>query len=410
MRIIKIITALAVTANIAYAQWQYAQPMPTKRSGACVARLDSLIFVMGGSPNGNNGMSDVDIFEPLKNQWSTQTQYMNKSRINAAAAVHEGNIYVFGGRDRGNNVAEIERYDPLNEQWDIIGTMPTPREAFCVEVVDGKIWMIGGTAQNMDARKLIEVFDPATMKWDTVSHQLNIGRIAPVTAQLHGEIYVFGGFFHGPLQSFEKYSWGFGWSLEGNMLFSAGSAGADKIGEELYIVGGQGHSGSPMSSVQVFSPVNGGTWISKPDLQTARKDLAVIAFESVLYTFGGNTSAQFNTPSDVVEYLDVATSISTGQDFSPNPQTLFLSDNYPNPFNGSTKISIYSPTAEKIVIDLYNLAGQRVATLFNGDNRGWNEFVFNFENINGISLSSGVYLLKLSNQREQRVKRVLYIK
>ncbi|MBN1895902.1 hypothetical protein JW906_15555 [bacterium] len=51
---------------------------------------------------------------------------------------------------------------------------------------------------------------------------------------------------------------------------------------------------------------------------------------------------------------------------SAHPELFRLSQNYPNPFNPSTVISFDLPHSVKIRIDVHNVLGQRVKTLFNG--------------------------------------------
>lgn len=49
------------------------------------------------------------------------------------------------------------------------------------------------------------------------------------------------------------------------------------------------------------------------------------------------------------------------------PEVFSVSQNFPNPFNPTTKIEVNAPTAGYMEVTIYNLMGQRVATLINGE-------------------------------------------
>jgi len=78
------------------------------------------------------------------------------------------------------------------------------------------------------------------------------------------------------------------------------------------------------------------------------------------------------------------------------PDRFALDQNYPNPFNPDTKIS-YSLSAPSVVtLTVFNILGQEVATLVNGNSAaGTFQAVWNGKDNLGRAVSSGVYMYKL---------------
>jgi hypothetical protein len=93
------------------------------------------------------------------------------------------------------------------------------------------------------------------------------------------------------------------------------------------------------------------------------------------------------------------------------PASFSLSQNYPNPFNPSTTIKYEVANAGKIVIKVYNMLGQEVRTLVNGNkDRGRHEIVWDGRNQFGSQVSSGVYLYRLEAGKVVKTKKMLFIK
>jgi photosystem II stability/assembly factor-like uncharacterized protein len=88
------------------------------------------------------------------------------------------------------------------------------------------------------------------------------------------------------------------------------------------------------------------------------------------------------------------------------PDRYSLSQNYPNPFNPSTKIKFSIPEVSKVMLKLYNLLGEEVATLVNEEKvAGYYTVEFN-----ASSLSSGVYFYKLQAGSFVETKKMVLMK
>jgi hypothetical protein len=86
------------------------------------------------------------------------------------------------------------------------------------------------------------------------------------------------------------------------------------------------------------------------------------------------------------------------------PETFQLLQNYPNPFNPSTTIYYSVPSTGHVTINIYNILGEKVATLLDQIKpAGKYEVKFDASN-----LPSGIYICRLSwNERYTSIKMLL---
>lgn len=89
------------------------------------------------------------------------------------------------------------------------------------------------------------------------------------------------------------------------------------------------------------------------------------------------------------------------------PQQVQLRQNYPNPFNPTTNITFGLPEAADVTLEVYNVAGQRVATLVNNSRMNSGFHTINFD---ASRLASGVYLYRLSAAGQVRTEKMTLIK
>ena len=88
------------------------------------------------------------------------------------------------------------------------------------------------------------------------------------------------------------------------------------------------------------------------------------------------------------------------------PNKPYLSANYPNPFNPTTKINYSIPEKSFVKLTIYNILGEEVSTIVNEEKQA-GEYTVNF---NGSNLSSGAYFYKLSAGNFTDTKKMLLIK
>jgi hypothetical protein len=81
------------------------------------------------------------------------------------------------------------------------------------------------------------------------------------------------------------------------------------------------------------------------------------------------------------------------------PQHYDLYQNYPNPFNPSTMISYQIPVSSHVSLVVYNVLGENVAILVNGNQEAGTHTVSFSANSGGQSLTSGVYFYRLESRQ-----------
>ena len=89
----------------------------------------------------------------------------------------------------------------------------------------------------------------------------------------------------------------------------------------------------------------------------------------------------------------------------------FKLDNYPNPFNPTTKISYSLPAAGLVKIVIYNTLGQQVRVLINQEQEaGQYNIEWNSRNDHNQRLSSGVYILRMEAAEFVKDKKLMLLK
>lgn len=131
--------------------------------------------------------------------------------------------------------------------------------------------------------------------------------------------------------------------------------------------------------------------------------------ENMLIVHDGNIANQYLQEFAARYYQFGGTDtilVSVEQSSSEVPSAFALSQNYPNPFNPSTTVSFAIPNVSFVVLKVYNLLGQEVATLVN-DKLNAGTYTAQF---NAAGLSSGVYFYRLEAGKFVEQRKMLLLK
>ena len=89
------------------------------------------------------------------------------------------------------------------------------------------------------------------------------------------------------------------------------------------------------------------------------------------------------------------------------PKVFTLNQNYPNPFNPTTNIDFSVAANGKAVLKVYNILGQEVAELYNGEAQAGKIIQTHFD---ASRLASGIYFSRLEADGKSLVKRMMFVK
>ncbi|NOZ56116.1 MAG: T9SS type A sorting domain-containing protein, partial [Calditrichaeota bacterium] len=93
------------------------------------------------------------------------------------------------------------------------------------------------------------------------------------------------------------------------------------------------------------------------------------------------------------------------------PQKEVLLSNYPNPFNGQTRVHLFLPEAADLRVVVYDLTGREVARLHTGMlEAGEHTWTWNAHDELGRELPSGIYLLRANAGKRTLTRRVILLK
>jgi len=181
-------------------------------------------------------------------------------------------------------------------------------------------------------------------------------------------------------------------SMLAEIEISPDSVDVDVGGTQQFEVTGRNQVGE----VVAFNPTwtaTGGT-IDENGLFTAGDETGI---------FSVTAEGPENTQATAVVNIVVFTSNLNHPEL---PDRVELSQNYPNPFNPTTNIEFALPSAGQVKLSVFNILGQRVATLVDSFRpAGFHSVVFD-----GRGLSSGIYIYRLETKSTVKIQKMVLVK
>ncbi|MCW4023651.1 MAG: hypothetical protein NWF01_01270 [Candidatus Bathyarchaeota archaeon] len=256
--------------------------MPTARQGLGVAVVDGKIYAIGGRDGVN------EMYDPSSDTWTTKTP-MPKNKAYFGIAAYENKIYCVGG------MGEVQAnfvYNTKTDSWASIADLPIPVWYICANIVDGKLYVMGGQLNNAStgySTNANQVYNIATDSWTTAT-PLPKATQSYVSTVINGKIWVIG--IHnehkiaGDMQIYDPVN--DSWAIKSG-AWNPSSSGVLTSGvfapQRFYQLGGT--DGIFFKSWnKVYDPSND-SWSEGAAMPTARGWLGVAVVDDVIYAIGG---------------------------------------------------------------------------------------------------------------------------
>jgi hypothetical protein len=125
------------------------------------------------------------------------------------------------------------------------------------------------------------------------------------------------------------------------------------------------------------------------------------------YTLSGYDDIGFSLkPEFVYGTISIATAADEDEQEGSIPDDFELFQNYPNPFNSGTRIGYALPYETDVVIEIYNLLGERIVRIEKGlQHSGYHEIEFD-----ASGLKSGYYFYRIRAGDFTQTKKMLFLK
>ena len=165
--------------------------------------------------------------------------------------------------------------------------------------------------------------------------------------------------------------------------------------EQILVYTDQASRDSSIYSFQVITERDCNSHISK--YQVYNKDTAKFEDNPINLNREGYSIVKFEN-------------ITNENDSSTN-DNFIQHNNYPNPFNPTTTISLNLPIDQNVSLEIFNIKGQKVTTIYSGKlDKGKHSMVWNGTNSSNKAVASGVYFYKLQTADETFNRKMLLMK
>jgi hypothetical protein len=288
-------------------------------------------------------------------------------RADLSANVVDNKIYLIGGKRYSsispfyNETNTNDVYDPGNDTWSTAAPLPMAVQGYSSAVFNGKIYVIGGTNESMSLQNTVitdatQVFDPKSGNWSIAEKLPGVESYGAAAAtegyMAPARIYCMGGYSNVDLsrQVQVYYPANNSWSTAESMPVARSYLGVAVVNDVLYAIGG--FDGTSWLDVnEQYKPVGYGTVPPKVEIDSPENNLT---YASVTLDFTINRGTQWMGYSvdNRVNVTVRSETILSGLSEGPHNVTIYANDSLGNMGASNTVFFSIDTLPPKIVIML----------------------------------------------------------
>ncbi len=235
-----------VAWDAAAGAWASMSPLLHERQYLGVEANSGFIYAVGGADAAFNVTATAERYDAASNSW-VDIAPMPSPRL----AMGFAGLIVAGGMGAaGDMPAECFRYDASSNSWMSIASLQRPRMAPAAALMNGRVFLMGGTLDLTTGLNWVDVYDPGANSW-TPGPALPEALFFSSCACFDGRIWVMGGMDGSGMKSNRVYSLGpdLAWRAENALPEMLLASAAVANGNQLFVAGGQDASGQPTDAV-----------------------------------------------------------------------------------------------------------------------------------------------------------------
>lgn len=318
-------------------EWEELPSMEVGRKFAISEVVDGKIYVVG------NDLKDktLEIYDISSGVWS-QGSDIPLAVSGAASVAVNYKIYVMGGIGSPDNSGTNEYlsvtyiYDTLTDRWEQGPTLPEGSAYASAEMINNKIYYIGGLNNNGTNRMFI--YDIISSQWSEGA-PISSKKTGVSTVAIGSKIYLIqGNNSSETTENIEVYdSLNNTWSIGAKIPETRSYGTAEAVGNKIYLFGGRNDANELTNTIQIFD-VGLNTWEVYSSMPIKNCFMTTGIYKNKIYVLGGtditySTSVysyeiEINDEDNLCVLLetDEQTQLSLSQDLALNSEYIWSSE------------------------------------------------------------------------------------